>query len=76
MTTRACALPGTVFVQADGRLTKAKINKTHCGTLVRVTTINAGDIRRYGNVAVIRVNRRDLFVPIKQVRLGRAGRGR
>jgi len=70
---RACASPGTAYRQ-DGRTSCRRSSlKTACGTVVRVTSLKFGDVRRMQDVVIMRVKRIEFAVPVQRVRL--RGRG-
>jgi len=65
---RVRALPGRVFVQdATGRWFVDQIDKTHCGAVVRVTSLKFGDVRVVQYIVIMRVRNRELGVPVQRV---------
>lgn len=70
---RACASPGTAYRQDGHTFVPTKLAKTACGTVVRVTSLKFGDVRRMQDVVIMRVKRIEFAVPVQRVRL--RGRG-
>lgn len=65
---RACVLPGPVWTKRGDKFHRTSVDKKHCGTVGRVTSI--GNAQIYQDLIEIKVGGRSVFAPPQNVRLG------
>lgn len=65
---RACVLPGTVYKKRGDKFFRSSIDKKHCGTVGRITSI--GNAQLYQDLVEIKVGGGSVFAPVQNVRMG------